>query len=80
MPVVMRDKVAELKSCPHCGSTNGLYRESDRFGSYLSCRYCGWTAEIGSVDLKALQKARNRGVERENRGNQKRITQLSSSN
>jgi len=80
MPVVTRDKVLELKDCPHCGSTNGLYPESDSYGGYVSCFYCGWIAEIGSVDLEALQKARNRSLERESIGNQKRAPQLSSSN
>jgi len=80
MPVVSRDKVGELKTCPRCGSPNGIYFVKDSYGGYISCLYCGWIAEIGSVDLEALQKAKNRSLERESRGNQKRITQLSSSN
>ena len=62
MPVITRDKVAELKTCPHCENTNGLYLESDRFGSYLSCIQCGWMAEVDASDPEVGREERNRAI------------------
>lgn len=35
--------------CPHCTATGGLYTESDRYGSYISCRICGHVEDLNGV-------------------------------
>jgi transcription initiation factor TFIIIB Brf1 subunit/transcription initiation factor TFIIB len=76
MPVVSRDKVAELKTCPHCESTNGLYLGSDSYGSYVSC-LCGWIAEIDAFDPKVGLEERNQAIVRRRRGaNRGKVVEL----
>ena len=38
-------------SCPKCLQKNSIRRESDRFGTYDSCRLCGWLDNISLSDF-----------------------------
>ena len=40
-----------VHSCPKCLQKNSIRRESDRFGTYDSCRLCGWLDNISFPSL-----------------------------
>lgn len=52
MVTFLDDDDIELKPCPFCGSTAGLYVSHD--GRYVvQCNYCS----IGTIHMKSKQKA-----------------------
>jgi len=43
-----------VHSCPKCFQENAVHRESDRYGTYDSCRLCGW---LDNISLEEIGRA-----------------------
>jgi hypothetical protein len=40
-----------VNTCPKCLQKNSIHREKDHFGTYDSCRLCGW---LDNISLKEI--------------------------
>ena len=44
-----------VHSCPKCFQKNSIRRESDHFGTYDSCRLCGWLDNVSLASFVPVQ-------------------------